>query len=112
MSFTNNKKPASQPAQSNNEASEKKKPDAFIIGSVKEGDQWTKGEIVCGLFLNTVTPREKIPEGLVKLGGTILNEATLPKGARLEIVLSKSLAAMGIKAVVNEDGDISVEPAE
>lgn len=109
MSFK--KKPAPE-AKAADSSSEKKKPEAFIIGSVKEGDQWTKGEIVCGLFLNAVTPREKIPEGMVKLAGTILNEATLPKGARLEIVLSKSLLAMGIKAVVNEDGDISVEPAE
>ena len=108
MSFKKKPAPESKAAES----ADKKKPDAFIIGSVKEGDQWTKGEIVCGLFLNAVTPREKIPEGMVKLAGSVLNEATLPKGARLEIVLSKSLLAMGIKAVVNEDGDISVEPAE
>ena len=100
--------PAAAPVQAATE--EKVKPHAYMIGAVKNGEEWQEA-LLTGFFFDAVTPKgEKLPEGLVQLRTKTREEIVIPAGAILKITLGKSLAEMGIKAVVNNDGDISIEP--
>ena len=103
---------AAKPVASTSDVAEKVKPQAYMIGAVKDGDQWNEA-LLTGFFFDAVTPKgDKLPEGLVQLRTKTLEEITIPKGAILKITLGKALAEMGIKAVVNNDGDISIEPCQ
>lgn len=91
---------------------EKVKPCSYMKCAAKDENGKWEEVLVTGLFLDAGIPSEKLPEGTLQLRGKTLNEFTIPAGAIVKITLHKAFAEMGIKAVVNNDGEISIEAAE
>ena len=88
------------------------KPVAYVKCAAKdESGKWEEA-IVTGLFIDAGIPNDKLPEGTLQLRGKTLNEFTIPAGAIVKVTLHKAFAALGIKAVVNNDGEVSIEAAE
>ena len=91
---------------------EKVKPCSYMKCAAKGDDGKWEEVLVTGLFIDAGIPSEKLPDGTVQLRGKTLNEFTIPAGAIVKVTLHKAFAEMGIKAVVNNDGEISIEAAE
>lgn len=86
----------------------KEYPCAYVFGAVKNGEEWEEEKIM-GMFLEIKGPTEKTPEGAIRIKGKLKEELTIPAGAILKIKLNGSFEKLGLKAIVNEDGDVSFE---
>lgn len=103
-----NKPAAAQKSAPQQNDDGKEYPCAHLFGAVKDGEEW-KEEKITGMFMYIGAPTEKSPEGVIRISGKIKEELTLPAGATLKIKLNGSFEKLGLKAIVNEDGDVGFE---
>jgi hypothetical protein len=101
-------KPAAAAAKAQPQDDGKEYPCAYVFGAVKNGEEWEEEKIM-GMFLEIKAPTEKTPEGAIRIKGKLKEELTIPAGAILKIKLNGSFEKLGLKAIVNEDGDVSFE---